>query len=342
MRLQRRSLLHGMAVLPIGWSQLGQGGGTRVAVGNGQELAERLGRARPGDVIALEPGEYAGVDEFAVAVDGVSLVSTVPLGAIIRAPLVVDGDGVILADLAFRDAGAPGFQLAAVAACSDSVSIRGRDVEVKGCDFGYFGARAILVRPTGLRPHIHDCTFHDNRDGGGDHNAHEAISLGYDNPTSNTSLRARVVNNRMWNLNVEDEAISVKTSDNLLQANTLSSSKACFSNRYGERNQYISNQFPSSRGCVIQDRGNIVRNNKIGGSGKILIMGGNTSANETRNDYRSQATSTVLEGNNGLLIIGYNYNGNNLPALNTSVRSHAGSIQLRNHKGTRIAGRLAG
>ena len=179
MRLQRRGLLHGMAVLPISWSQLGQSGRTSVAVGNGQELAERLSRARPGDVITLEPGEYGGVDELAVTVDGVSLVSMVPLGAIIRAPLVVDGDGVLLADLAFRDPGAPGFQLAAVAACSDSLSIRGRDVEVKGCDFGYFGARAILVRPTGLRPHIHDCTFHDNRDGGGDHNAHEAISLGY-------------------------------------------------------------------------------------------------------------------------------------------------------------------
>src|SRR5689334_5335262 len=229
MRLQRRSVLHGMAVLPISWSQLGlSGGGTSVVVGDGQQLAERLIRARPGDVIALEPGEYGGVAEFSVAVNRVSLVSTVPLGAILRAPLVVDGDGVTLADLAFRDPSAPGFQLAAVAACSDSLSISGRDVEVKGCDFGYFGARAILVRPTGLRPYIHDCTFHDNRDGGGDHNAHEAISLGYDNPTSNTSLRARVMNNRMWNLNVEDEAISVKTSDNLLQGNTLSSSKACF------------------------------------------------------------------------------------------------------------------
>ena len=70
--------------------------------------------------------------------------------------------------------------------------------------------------------------------------------------------------------------------------------------------------------------------------------GRNTSANDTRNDYRSQATSTVLEGNNGLLIIGYNYSGNNLPALNTNVRSHAGSIQLRSRKGARIAGRLAG
>ena len=185
MRLQRRGLLHGMAVLPISWSQLGQGGGTRVAVGNGQELAERLSCARPGDVITLEPGEYGGVDELAVTVDGVSLVSTVPLGAIIRAPLVVDGDGVLLADLAFRDPGAPGFQLAAVAACSDSLSIRGRDVEVKGCDFAFRGP-CHPGAPTGLRLHIHDCTFHDNRDGGGDHNAHEAISLGYDNPTSNT------------------------------------------------------------------------------------------------------------------------------------------------------------
>jgi hypothetical protein len=338
MRVQRRSVLHGMAVLPISWSHLGQrGGGTGVAASSGSELAERLERARPGDVIELEPGEYGGVDEFTVTADRVSLVSAVPLGAIIRAPMVVHGNGVTLADLAFLDPGAPGFQLVAAAACRDSLSIRGVDVEVKGCDFGHFGARAILVRPTGRRARIHDCAFHDNRNGGGDRNAHEAISLGYDNPTSNTSLQARVLNNRMWNLNVEDEAISVKTSDNLIQGNTVSSSKAGFCNRYGERNQYLGNQFNNARGCVIHDRGNVLRNNRITGSGKILIMGGNTSANDTRNDYRSQATSTVLEGNNGQLIIGYNYRGNRLPALNTSVRSHNGKIELRDQQGTRIA-----
>lgn len=309
---------------------------------SGRELAQRLDRARPGDVIALEPGQYGGVEEFVVAADDVSIVSLVPLGAIIHAPVLVDGHGVTLTGLAFRDPGAPGFQLAAAMACRDFLSITGIDVEVRGCDFGYFGARAILVRPSGLRPYIHDCTFHDNRDGGGDHNVHEAISLGYDNPTAVTSLRARVLNNRMWNLNVEDEAISIKTSDNLIQGNTLSSSKAGFSNRYGERNQYINNRFAGARGCVIYDRDNVLRDNTVELGGKILIMGGNATANETRNNYRSQSTNATLDGNKGPLIIGYNYSGDKLPALNTRVLSHTGTIRLRDQDGTRIAGRLVG
>lgn len=344
MRLQRRGILHGLIALPITWPRPDRrpAGEADASVGSGRELAKRLDRARPGEVIALEPGEYAGVGEFVVGVDGVSIVSTVPLGAIIRAPMLVDGHGVTLADLAFRDPGAPGFQLAAMMACRDSLSITGVGVEVKGCDFGYFGGRAVLVRPVGVKPYIHDCTFHNNRDGGGDHNAHEAISLGYDNPSSTTSLRARVLNNRMWGLNVEDEAISVKTSDNVLQGNTLSNSKAGFSIRYGERNQFIGNQFSGARGCVIHDRDNILRNNKVENGGKIYIMGGNTTASDTRNDYRSQATNTVLEGNKGELIIGYNYRGNKLPALNTRVLTHTGSIQLRDQQGTRLAGRLVG
>jgi hypothetical protein len=62
------------------------------------------------------------------------------------------------------------------------VQIRSADVEVAGVDFGFFGGRAILVRPSGLRPYIHDCTFHDSRDGGGDRNAHEAVSPGLRQP----------------------------------------------------------------------------------------------------------------------------------------------------------------
>ena len=65
----------------------------------------------------------------------------------------------------------------ALAACSASLTLVAPDVEVMGCDFGYFPKRAILVRPTGLRPYIHDCTFHDNVSGG-NRNVHEAISLG--------------------------------------------------------------------------------------------------------------------------------------------------------------------
>ena len=147
-------------------------------------MAAALRLARPGAVIGLAAGEFGGVAQFEIGVPEVTLRSLTPSAAVLRAPVVVTAGGVTLADLAFHGEGDDGFYLSAIAACSDSLSIAAPDVEVKGCDFGYFPKRAILVRPTGLRPYIHDCTFHDNRDGDGDHNAHEAISLGYDNPSS--------------------------------------------------------------------------------------------------------------------------------------------------------------
>lgn len=340
MDLQRRNFLHGLAVLPIGGlvSPMGLQGSDFV-VRNGRELETALRRARPGAVIGLAPGKFDGVEQFAIDVPDVTLKSVRPLTAVLRAPVVVNASGVTIADLAFYGEGHDGLYMAAVAACSDSLSIAAPDVEVKGCDFAYFPKRAILVRPTGLRPYIHDCTFHDNVSGG-DHNVHEAISLGYDNPTSGVSLKARVIANRLWNLNAEDEAICAKTSDNLIQGNQISSSTGAFSNRYGERNQYINNKSINARGFLVEDRNNRLIGNQIQGTGKILILGGGVKADVTANDYHIQATATYLENNTGLLVIGHNYTRTSLPALNTQVKSHGGSIQLKNHSGTKLPSQM--
>jgi hypothetical protein len=212
-------------------------------------------------------------------------------------------------------------------------------VEVSGCDFGFFPARAILVKAKGgLRPHIHDCSFHDNRDGGGSSNAHEAVALGEGNLKSNTSMRARVAGCEMWNLNVEGEAISVKTSDNVVQGNRISSSKAGYTNRYGERNLFEGNTSTNSRGFAIGDRGTRLVGNTVNGRGSIVVLGGDVTADEMRDGPHCQATDTYLEDNSGLLVIGRNYAGRTLPAVGTTVRSHNGTIRLKNHTGTRLPG----
>src|SRR5262249_54955520 len=141
----------------------------------------------------------------------------------------------------------------------------------------YFPARAILVRPIARRPRIHGCGFHDNRDGGGDHNAHEAISLGYANPSSRVSMQAKIVGNRLWNLNVEGEGICVKTSDNIIESNEILNSRAAFSLRYGTRNVFLSNTATNSRGFVVADLDNKLIDNKINGRSSIRVRGGNAN-----------------------------------------------------------------
>ena len=41
-------------------------------------------------------------------------------------------------------------------------------------------------------------------------------------------MNARIINNKFWNLNFDGEAISVKTSENLLEGNQLTSSQGGF------------------------------------------------------------------------------------------------------------------
>jgi hypothetical protein len=340
MILHRRTFVHGLVSLPAGAllaDRRPPAGGAKARDGAGLRAALRA--ARPGEAVVLEPGDYGDVGLFELTAPDVTIRARVPLRSVLRAPLLVTGERARLLGLAFLGDGDDNLYLSAAAACRDSLSIAAPDVEVADCDFGFFPAGAILVRPKGgLRPYIHGCTFHDNRDGGGNHNAHEAISLGYDNPTSNTSMRARVVDNELRNLNVEGEAISVKTSDNLVQGNRLSSSKGGISNRYGERNEYRDNTSTNSRGFVVGDRGSRLVGNTVNGSGSIKVLGGNATADSTKNGPHTQATDTYLEGNRGSLVIGYNYAGQKLPAVNTTVRSHDGSVKLQNHTGTRLPG----
>ena len=65
------------------------------------------------------------------------------------------------------------------------------------------------------------------------------IGLGYSNLYSRTSMNARIINNKFWNLNFDGEAISVKTSDNLIEGNQLTSSEGGFTQRYGRNKQRL-------------------------------------------------------------------------------------------------------
>jgi hypothetical protein len=336
MILDRRRLMHGILALPattlLAHRPLKR---ADAAVQSGAELQEALRRAGPGDEITLAPGDFGEVDQFELSAPGATLRADVPLRSVLRAPLVVTGEGAKVLDLAFEGEGADGIYMSAVDRCTDSLSITSAGVEVRGCDFGYFQGRAIIVRPSGLRPYIHDCSFHDPRNGGDfGKNAHEGIALGYDNPNSNVSMRARVINNRFWNMNIEGEAISVKTSDNTLQGNQISSSVAGFTNRYGERNLFQDNTSTNSRGFAVGDRGCRLLGNHVNGRGSITILAGDTSASDTKNGRHPQAMDTYLEGNSGLLVIGGIYRP--VPAANTSVRSHNGSVRLQLQTGTRL------
>ena len=120
MNCQRRSVLHGLAILPVGslWTRADLRGCDLVAR-DGRELAAALRLARPGTVIGLAAGEFGGVAQFEIAVPEVTLRSLTPLTAVLRAPVVVTARAATLTDLAFYGEGDDGFYLSAIATCSD-------------------------------------------------------------------------------------------------------------------------------------------------------------------------------------------------------------------------------
>ena len=203
-------------------------------------------------------------------------------------------------------------------------------------------ARAILVRPTGLRPYIHDCTFHDNRNGGGNHNAHEAISLGYDNPSSGVSMRAHVVANRLWTLNIEGEGICVKTSDNIIERNEIVLSRGAFTNRYGERNLFIEkyhHEFSWVRhwgsGKQAHRQYSQWKEARSEYVAAMLVRASRRTARIYRrliptwraiSDRWWSATTTMARA---------------LPAVNTFVESHNGVIRLMRQVGIRLPRRVS-
>ena len=337
MSMRRRNFLHGVLAVP-GVASLAHGirPSFGTSVRTGEELKAALAAAAPGTTIVLAPGDFGDVAQFDLSVPDVTIRASVPLRSIVRSPLEISGDRAQIVDLAFRGEGDDNLYMVAVAACSDSISVSASGVEVRGCDFGYFPKRAIYTRHTASGIYIHDCSFHNNVNGGNasDSNNHEAIALGYSNLYSRTSQKARVINNEFWNLNWDGEVVSVKTSDNLVQGNRLSSSRGGFTQRYGGNNTFSGNTSTNSRGIAVGGQGAKIINNRINGTGRIAVQAGDASATSVTNGVHPQSADTIVQGNAGPLVIGNQYKP--MPALRTTVSGHSGSIKLVLHTGTKM------
>ena len=99
-------------------------------------------------------------------------------------------------------------------------------------------------------------------------------------------------------------------------------------------NQFIGNTISNSRGIAIGSRGCTVANNNLQGRGIIAIQAGNASADNLKNGVHPQAADTLVQGNVGPLVIGNQYKP--MPALNTTVRDHEGTVRLMLHQGTKL------
>ena len=99
--LRAGATLAAPAVLPRVWGPA-TAAAAEAIVYDGAQLKAAVLAARPGDVVTLAPGDYAGAGPLALKVPGVTLRALVPLQAVLRADLAVRAAGVTVEGLAFE------------------------------------------------------------------------------------------------------------------------------------------------------------------------------------------------------------------------------------------------
>jgi hypothetical protein len=177
------------------------------------------------------------------------------------------------------------------------------------------------------------------------HHCNAAIGIGISMVTSDTRIGALVQGNRIEDCTGSTETIMVKASGNTITGNRLTNCNNV-TNRHGESNTYSNNTMERCLCIVIHDRNNRVIGNRAVSpklARSFRVMGGNIGPDSNSQGGHPQAVNTYLAGNVGnTLEIGAVFDGDRLPALNTIVASHSGSIRLLHHSGTRLPGGAGG
>lgn len=265
-------------------------------------LQDALKRAQPGDVIALEEGNYEGKD-IVLAHGGtadqpivirprsnakVTIKSRIDIQADYlslegmhfneEGQVIIQGRGCRLSRCSFVDVQTGKW----VRVLSDSYEIEidhntfekktiNQELE-RGCQL-----MQIVVLNKNEQHHIHDNTFKDIPQGSG--NGFETLQIiTKDNPFDPPpgGCNSLVENNLFVRCNGESEIISVKSNGNILRGNTFRACRGSLVLRHGDNNVVTHNYFfgdgeKGSGGVRLQGIGQIVANNYFHGLGRFAI-----------------------------------------------------------------------
>lgn len=331
-----------------------------IYVSNAAMLSSALANALPGDHIVLNNGSYQGqfkLERSGTASAPIVVRAASTLGASIYGNIhllgsfsqlwrvrIQDGSLFIYGNSAkvMRCRFDRGPAAAGTITC---LLMSGTDAEISGNEFFGIRQRGISMRLAyGVRrPRITYNYFKDFQGVVGT-NVHEPIQLGYGTNDSYISLGAIVAYNLIDRCAVDDEAISIKSSDNFIAYNTIiNSARSAIHVRRGARNQLIGNWTENAGGIRVMDLANVVVSNRVLGDAlaAIEVFAGNAQAGTKSADVAYPAAKyTKLSGNMGKIIVGRAYSSAspkmNIPATNTLIEAHSGQIIYNLHTGTRI------
>ncbi len=332
--------------------------GRQLSVTNANSLSAALNNANPGDTITLEDGVYKG--NFILARSGeqgrpIVVRARSLSGASFNATFSINGNYVVLDGLQFNGPSAVvhidgghhnrvtrtvfrSFKTAAILLKNGASYNRvdRNDIASPPQDYGdntnYAYGIQIELRTDDQntvgnifdRNYIHDFPTRINND----INGHEAIQIGQGPASTGWYVKTLIENNLLSNVNLDSEAISLKSSGNTVVGNTLVDSNAFLSNRNGSNNQWISNYVSGSVGLRIYGDNTQVIGNTMEGGASLRILAGDTNqsiyeANKPISGAVSPAArNTIVVGTQGPIVVGYSYNPPTYLAENTRLEAN--------------------
>lgn len=196
------------------------------------------------------------------------------------------------------------------------VTVTGNDVEVDHNTFQSKSTEGVFLQISGpgdaamaQRTLVHHNYFRDHTFSGD--NGGESIRLGY-SYRQLSSANAIIEYNLFERANGDSEAISVKSSDNIVRYNTLRDSRGSIVLRHGNRNLVEGNlMLGNTAGIRFYDNDHVIINNVIqGGTGQVIAGSGDVADDTTgstqhaRPDRVLVAFNTVISNRTNVLQVG--------------------------------------
>jgi hypothetical protein len=322
---------------------------TAQAVSNMKRLQRMLDRASPGNVVTVEPGQYATpggllrlrTPDVRVIADGAEFFET---DIILEAPEVRLVGATIQPDPYGRAAPAgyddedgywqpyPPAAVHMVASASGKTftgsgpALNGPNQVVQNCDISRYNGEGInftssAVNSKALNNKIHDCNS----------GAGPGIFVNDSQGATDKDLNALVEGNTLYNLKPGSaESIGVKISSVTLRGNRLTNGN-CFVNRHGEDNVWVGNILEGSISFKIHDAKITLRNNNCRNgviASDIELMTGSMPWNGHTQGSHPNAYACRLVGNTARVLIARKTNNKaTIKADSNVVESNTGSIK---------------
>ncbi|MFJ7198812.1 MULTISPECIES: polysaccharide lyase 6 family protein [unclassified Streptomyces] len=354
--MQRRTFLMATAagaaltVVPTGGPATASATAAPAAVGSLDELQAAIDRARPGDRIVVADGGYTVPPGRPLTIRNKQGTERAPITVVARTPggVVLDGEQSFVLDasshitisgFSFRQSSTldippncshirltrNDFQLADIEGLH-WVMVRADDSKVDHNHFHgkstlgiYLGIEGAGTEEMAQRVHVFRNYFSDHTFAGD--NGGEPIRLGV-SPRALSSAHAVVEYNLFERANGDPEAISVKSSDNVIRHNTIRDSLGGIVLRHGNRNRVEANHLVAgTEGVRIYGNDHVIVNNHLAGlSGRALVIGSGSER-----DHLPGETPEARRGNDApdRVLIAYNTLVNNKGTLSgESQRPH--------------------